>query len=264
MFTETTMALPSGLHLSLVNVGNPRAKTALVLIPGMGDSWRSYELVLRHLPASVRTVAFSPRGHGESDKPAHGYAVADYASDLKELLDVLGVDRAFLAGHSSASLVVRRFAHDHPERVAGLVLEGSFVSLRGHVPPEVERKMTSLTDPVPKDFVRDFTAGTFSRAPEPAFVDAMIGESMKLPARVWNETFAGLIAYDDASALPSVAAPTLVVWGAEDTLIAREMAQSLASAIPSARLAVYDGIGHTPHWEAPEQFARDVTAFVGR
>ena len=119
------------VSLSSAATGDP-AGPALLLLPGPTDSWRSYEPVLEHLPASVRAIVVSQRGHGDSDKPPTGYRVQDFAVDVPMLLDALGIERAVLAGHSGSCLVARRVALDHPERVAGLVLEASPTTLRGH------------------------------------------------------------------------------------------------------------------------------------
>src|SRR5262245_60752295 len=103
------VSLASGLTLSFHEQGDP-AGPALVLLPGPTDSWRSYGRVLTHLPTSVRTIAVSPRGHGDSDKPADGYDVVELAADVIDVLDALGVARAVIVGHSGSCLVARRIA----------------------------------------------------------------------------------------------------------------------------------------------------------
>lgn len=258
-----TIQLSSELALSYVDVGDPRATDVLVLLPGLSDSWRSYQRVLPYLPATIRTIAISQRGHGDSDKPPAGYSVSDYAADLGLLLDALALPRVVIAGHSSASLVARRFAHDHPTQVAGLILEGSFVSLGAHA-AAAGAMFSSLQDPVTREFVRDFAGGTFARPVPDAFVDAMVEESLKVPARVWRETFASLLEFDDSTELASLRVPTLIVGGDRDAIIDREATATLARSIPSSSLLIFEEVGHTPHWEDPQRFARDVVAFVER
>lgn len=122
----------------------------VVLLPGHTDSWRSYRPVEGRLASSVRAIAVSPRGHGHSDKPPAGYGVHDFAGDVPPLLDALGIDRAVLAGHFGSCLVARRIAIDQPERVAGLVLEASPTTLRGHVGliELVSTVVSGLEDPI--------------------------------------------------------------------------------------------------------------------
>src|SRR5687768_12904101 len=114
---EKTVSLATKLRLSYVDAGDPESKDVIVLLPGLSDSWRSWETVLPHFPVSLRVLAISQRGHGDSDKPDAAYSVRDYAADLGALLDALSLDSVIVAGHSSASLVARRFALDHRERV---------------------------------------------------------------------------------------------------------------------------------------------------
>jgi len=260
MPTPGLARLGTGVSLAYIDIG-ARSSNVVVLLPGLSDSWRSYDLVLPHLPSIFRTIAISQRGHGDSEKPETGYTVRDFATDLHALLDALAIQRAVIAGHSSASLVARRFALDHPDRVSGLVLEGSFVKL-GESADQFGARLASLDDPIPREFARDFTGATFGRSPSKEFVDAMIDQSLKAPARVWRETFASLVDYDDSVELGTLDVATLVVWGDEDSIIDRAATDALVRSMRNSKLVVYEGIGHTPHWEDPSRFAQDVAAFV--
>ena len=257
------MTLANGTTLSYAEQGD-RSGPVLVLLPGPTDSWRSYEPVLERIPPSIRTIAVSQRGHGDSDKPATGYRVEDFAGDVVPMLDALGVQRAVLAGHSGSCLVVRRVAIDQPERVAGLVLEASPTTLHEHggLKAFVDATVSHLEDPIDPAFARSFVIDTSSDAVPPEVVDRLVDELMKLPARVWREMFAGLLLYDDTAELGRIAAPTLLIWGDADGLVGRDMQQQLAGRIAGASLLVYPGIGHTPRWEDPSRFASDVVRFV--
>jgi pimeloyl-ACP methyl ester carboxylesterase len=259
----STIAIGTGLTLSYCEQGGS-SEPALVLLPGPTDSWRSYEPVLDHLPRSIRTIAVSQRGHGDSDKPPTGYRVQDFAADVPALLDALGIERAVLVGHSGSCLVARRVAIDHPDRVAGLVLEASPNALKGHqdLTDFVETIVSTLEDPVDPAFVRSFVVDTSSAHVAPVLVDQLVDELLKVPARVWREMFAGLLRCDDHDDLSRIGAPTLLIWGDADALIGRQAQEELLSDVTSARLVVYRGVGHTPRWEDPCRFAADVAAFV--
>jgi len=261
----SSVALETGITLSYAAVGD-RFAPVVILLPGPTDSWRSYEPVLDQFPPSVQAIAVSPRGHGDSDKPPTGYRVGDFAADLPPLLDALGIERAVLAGHSGSCLVVRRVAIDHPERVAGLVLEASPTTLRGNagLTEFVESVVSSLEGPIEPTFARSFVANTSSERLAPELVDRLAGELMKVPVRVWKEMFAGLLAYDDLAEIEHIAAPTLLLWGDADGLVDHDMQTTLATRIRGAELLVYHGIGHTPRWEDPTRFAGDVATFAER
>jgi pimeloyl-ACP methyl ester carboxylesterase len=68
--------------------------------------------------------------------------------------------------------------------------------------------------------------------------------------------------YNTLRRLPLHTAPTLVIWGRDDQVNALEMGEATANGIPGAKLVVYDGVGHGPPQEVPEQFNRDVIQFL--
>lgn len=239
---------------------------AVAFLPGPTDSWRSYEAILDQLPSSVRAIAVSPRGHGDSDKPPTGYRVRNFAADVPPLLDALGIGRTVLAGHSGSCLVVRRVALDHPERVAGLVLEASPATLAGNaaLTAFVESVVSRLADPIEEAFARSFVAGTSSAHLAPELVGQLARDVMKVPVRVWKEMFAGLLAYDDLAEIEHISVPTLLLWGDADGLVDRDAQTTLAERIARAELIVYHGVGHTPRWEDPSRFAADIAKFTER
>jgi non-heme chloroperoxidase len=102
-----TITLASGLNLSYAEQGAESGPT-VVLLPGPTDSWRSYQPVLDRLPHWIRAIAVSQRGHGESDKPASGYAVEHFAGDVIELLNALEIERTVLVGHGGSPSTIRR------------------------------------------------------------------------------------------------------------------------------------------------------------
>jgi len=259
----SAIAIGTGVTLSYCEQGAP-SEPALVLLPGPTDSWRSYEPVLDHLPRSIRTVAVSQRGHGDSDKPATGYRVPDLAADVPALLDALGIERAVLAGHSGSCLTARRVAIDHPDRVAGLVLEASPSALKGDrgLTDFVETVVSTLDDPIDPAFARSFVADTSSAHLAPALVDLLVQELLKVPARVWQLVFASLLEYDDVAELHRVRTPVMLIWGADDVLVSREMQDELLRRMPQAELVAYARVGHTPRWEVPSRFAQDVATFA--
>lgn len=263
MLSAATATLESGLRLSYAECG-ANSGPAVLLLPGPTDSWRSYEPVLARLPHWIRAIAVSPRGHGDSDKPDSGYAVADFADDALELLDALEIDRAVLVGHSGSCLVARRVALDHPDRVVGLVLEASPTSLGtvAEVVDYVNSVVLNLADPIDPDFARSFVAETSSKNVAPEVVDALAEDVLKVPARVWRAMFSRLLEYDDTAELTEIDAPTLLIWGDGDVLVSREMQRVLADRIPAAELIVYSAVGHTPRWDDPQRFSEDLAAFV--
>jgi non-heme chloroperoxidase len=250
-----------GIRLEYVEAGHPDGVPVLFL-HGSTDSWGSFEEVIELLPPSIRSIAVSLRGHGESSRPESGYRILDFSRDVRRFMDALNLQAAVIVGHSMGSFVGQRFAAEYPERTLGLVLMGSGPTLAGS--PLVQEMVTALEtmpDPVDADFVREFQAGTLVRPVNPDFFHAAVAESLKVPARVWLEMFTRLLEVDHTSLVGRIHAPTLVVWGSCDSVFGAEDQVVLRDAIPRARLITYEGGGHSFHWEDAATFATDLTAF---
>jgi Bacterial protein of unknown function (DUF899)/Alpha/beta hydrolase family len=159
----------------------------------------------------------------------------------------------------------RRVAIDNLERVAGLVLEASPTALCGDAGLErfVESVVSGLEDPI-ADFARSFLGDMSSDELATDLLDELVGELLKVPARVWKEMFAALLTYDDVDELGRITAPTLLVWGDADGLVGRHVQETLADRIGGSELLVYPGAGHTPRWDDPTRFAATIASFVER
>ncbi len=261
--TVARVLLATGVTLEYVERGNP-AGTPVIFLHGVTDSWRSFEHVLPLLPPSMRAIAITQRGHGGSSRPDSGYRYRDFADDVAAFMDALEIRSAVIVGHSMGGLVAQRFAIDHPARTRGLVLLGTFATVKGH--PEVQamwdQTLAAMTDPVDPAFVRGFQESTLAKPIPPAQLDAFVGESLKVPARVWQATFRGFLDDDFSGELARVTTPALIVWGDHDAFADRGSRDRLAAALRASTVLDYVGYGHAMHWENPARVAEDVAWFV--
>jgi non-heme chloroperoxidase len=255
--------LPGRARLEYVAQGR-RGGTPVIALHGVTDSWRSFEPVLAHLPPALHAIALSQRGHGDSDKPDDGYSPPDFAADVAAFMDAMQIERAVLVGHSMGSVHAMRCALDHPSRVAGLMLAGTMPWFGR--PPELlefhREHIAPLADPVPEAFAREFQLSTLARPIDASLLDRFVGESLKVPARVWRAAFAGFIGDDFSARLREIDVPTLIVWGRHDAFCGAADQQAMLRLIRTARLIEYADAGHAMHWEEPERFARDLSRFA--
>ena len=180
-----TIRLTTGVTLPYVEQGDPRG-VPLILLHGYSDSSISYELLLPHLPDSIHAYAYTQRGHGGADKPAAGYRVQDYVADLAAFMDAVGVEAAVIAGHSGGSYTAQQFSLDHPDRTLGLVLIGALRAFRDNPDVlELHDAVSQLTDPVDPEFVREFQESCVAQPVPGQFIDAVVADSCRMPARVW-------------------------------------------------------------------------------
>jgi pimeloyl-ACP methyl ester carboxylesterase len=256
-----SVRLTTGPRLQYVEHGDPGGEP-IVLLHGYTDSSCSYSRLWPLLdPRRYRTFALDQRGHGDSDRPLTGYTLDDFAADVVAFLGAVGIGRATIVGHSMGSLIARRVALTYPDRVGRLVLIGAILGANELV-GALRAAVQDLVDPVPEQFVRAFQQSTLHTAVPEAFLDRVVQESLKLPARAWQRVLDGIFAAPDVDRLGQIAAPTLLVWGEHDAFFSREEQEHLAAAIPGARLTVYPETGHAPHWERPERVAHDIVSFL--
>jgi pimeloyl-ACP methyl ester carboxylesterase len=255
------LELSTGVRLHYTEAGSPDGEAVLCL-HGYTDSSFSFSRIMPLLPPVFRTIAPDQRGHGDSDCPPSGYTLTEFAADAAAVLDALGIAHATVIGHSMGSLVAQRFALDHPHRVARLVLVGSATTAANEGVLALRSDVEAVSDPVPAAFVREFQQSMVHVPLPPAFLDTVVAESRKLPARVWRAVLDGILTFDSAAELRTLRCPTLIVWGDRDSAFPRDEQYRLRDGIAGARLTIYSETGHSPQWERPAQFVRDVLAFI--
>ncbi|HSJ64364.1 MAG TPA: alpha/beta fold hydrolase [Gemmatimonadaceae bacterium] len=255
--------LRTGVRLHYAQQGAARGEP-LILLHGLADSWFSFSRVMPLLPGSYRVFALDQRGHGESDRPASGYTIADFAEDVVAFLDAMEIPRATLVGHSMGAFVAQRVAIIAPDRVHRLVLIGGAPSARNEVLLGLQQELAPLPPSMPTEFLQAFQYGTVHAPVPKPFMDAVIAESAKVPTRVARSALDGLLASGDSSRLADIRLPALLVWGEHDAIFDAPSRAALREALASEEHRLYPEAGHAPHWEVPELFTRDLLGFLGR
>lgn len=246
--------------MSYVSTG-PASGTPVLLLHAWGESRRSFDQLVPLLPVTIRAIALDQRGHGDSGQPEEGYSLEDFAADIVAFMDVAGLSTAVLVGSSSGGYVAQQVAVTSPQRVAGLVLVGSPRDLQGR--PPFADAIDQLSDPLDADWVRESMTWFPRFHPVPRwYIDDRVRDGVRIPARVWRDTFYGLIAARPPTDAGTIVAPTLVICGGRDELLTLEQEEALSAAIPVSRLVIYEDTGHLVLWEQPERVASDLITFV--
>jgi pimeloyl-ACP methyl ester carboxylesterase len=249
------------VRLEYVETGHPNG-LPVVFLHGVTDSWTSFEGTMERLPESIRAIAVSQRGHGNSSRPAAGYSMEYFSRDVRHFMDALELPAAVIVGHSMGGFVAQRFTAEHPDRTKGVVLMGTAPGMaRNPVVRDMVSALDGMVDPIDAAFVREFQASTLARPVNPALFHGVVAESLKVPVRVWRDAFRGFLDVDHSAVLRRIQAPAIIAWGSCDTIFSAEEQAALRDAIPRGRLVRYVGGGHAFHWEDPATFAADLAAF---
>ena len=212
MDTEVRSAcLANGVTLPYVDQGN-RSGFPLVLLHAWGESKDAFEQLLPLLPSSIRALAMDQRGHGQADKPATGYGLSDFASDVEAFMDAVGLDSVVLLGSSSGGYVAQQGAVTSPSRVVGLVLVGSPRTLQGR--PAFADEVDRLTDPIDPKWVLASLEWFPRFHPVPDwYIKDRVSDGVRMPARVWRGALEGLTTAVPPIEIGTITAPTLIIWG---------------------------------------------------
>jgi pimeloyl-ACP methyl ester carboxylesterase len=126
----------------------PGGRPPFLLVHGLASNARLWDGVAARLNAAGhRVVAVDQRGHGQSDKPDHGYDFATVTADLVALIDALDLAPAVAAGQSWGGNVVLELAHRYPDRLLGVAcVDGGTIELSRAL-PEWEDAATALAPP---------------------------------------------------------------------------------------------------------------------
>jgi pimeloyl-ACP methyl ester carboxylesterase len=179
-------------------------------------------------------------------------------------MDAVEIDRAIVVGHSMGSWTAQRVAGSHPERVLATVLVAAFATFRDRPDMQgLQDEFRALADPIDPAYARAWQDSTLARPVPETFMEMIVEETRKPPARVWKAALAGMLE-DTPERLGTITAPTLLIWGELDDFVPRADQGALLARIPDSQLKVYAGGGHALHWEQPERFAADVAEFAAR
>ena len=258
--------------------GGPDAPV-MVLIHGMAGSSTTWRDVAPGLSTRYRVLSPDLLGHGKSDKPAGDYSLGAHASLVRDLLANLGIDRATIVGQSLGGGVAMQFAYQYPEVCERLVLVNS-----GGLGRDVSWILRLLSLPG-AEFVLPVIVPPFVRDRGNALSRWLHGKGIRPPrvAEMW-QAYASLAETENRQAflrtLRSVvdpggqtvsardrlylaaAMPTLIVWGDNDPIIPMSHGVEAHELMPGSRLEVFEGVGHFPHVEVPEQFVDVLVEFM--
>lgn len=264
---KKSVALSDGETLAYVPLGNP-AGPPVVLIHGYTDSARDWVPLVPYLAGSLRLILVDIRGHGRSGKPECCYTRFDFAYDIKLLLDALEVRQADIVGHSLGSIIAQTFAEYWPQRTRRVILISSTGGPRAGAPPrkpayDYAAQIRQLKEPIDPDspFMIEWWSSPTPVAED--FIRRQRRDAAAIPLRVWLAVLdQGTTDTDLQRTLPRLKAPTLLLWGSADPIMAEDARQSLREALPQAQVQMLQGLGHNPFWEDPRRCAEVMNAFL--
>lgn len=252
-----------GLRIAFEKAGEG---PALVLLHGGFSDRRAWRRQLDGLSDEFTLIAWDAPGCGGSSDPPDAFGLPDYADHLAGFIERLSLGRPHVLGTSFGSGIALELYRRHPHIPRTLVLASAYAGWAGSLPPdEVEARLArGLRDAqrTPREWVEDYLPTFFAGAVAPEVVEATA-------VMMLNARSAGLVPMlrsfavaDLRDVLPTIAVPTLLLYGDRDVRAPLPVAEDLHERIPGSRLVVLPGVGHDTNSEAPDAFNDAVRTFL--
>jgi 3-oxoadipate enol-lactonase len=233
----------------------PADAPVLVLSNSLGTTQELWDRQLPALLQHFRVLTYDHPGHGSSGLPDRPCTVESLTHSLVTLLDELGLERVSLCGVSLGGMVGMALAVEAPERVDRLVLACTSAHLGPREAWDERARsvraegMEGIADTVVE---RWFTPG-FARE-EPRTVARFRALLAATPPEGYARCCEAIAAWDARESISAIAAPVLVIAGADDPATPMVHAELIASGIAGARVRVVQHAAHLANVERPEAF----------
>lgn len=247
------------------HVDGPQGAPALVLLHAIATHSALWLPQLGAWSARWRVVRIDLPGHGVSDPPQGAPTLADYAAQVRDVLDELEIGRAAIVGLSLGGMVAQAFALAYPQRVSALVLAHTSARTDAAVRALWDRRLEQfqqfgLEPQVAPTLERWFTRAFAASAP--LTMQWVAGQIRATAPAGYAAAIHAIQQLDHQGRLREIAAPTLVLAGEADSAVPPAAASAMAEAIAGARLVVLPDAAHLGSVQQPVAFAETVGSFL--
>lgn len=234
---------------------------AIVFVHGFISSQRWWQPALERLSdEDYHAYALDLRASGASEQVQTGLTLAQFAEDIEEFAERLGLSRFILVGHSMGGGVSMQYALKHQERLQALVLVDPLAPGGTTLSPE-ETQFVNAQQGQPEG-LRLLVAGAFATLPEETYLNQLVDDAGKWDKPIYLGTMDDMSRVNITEQLGEIKVPTLLTWGDKDTVIPFHGIVDAFTHIPGCNLEVWHGVGHSGPIEIPDRFVALLNQFV--
>ena len=265
---QQTLHSVKGLPVRAIEAGSG---PALIFLHGTGGHAEAYMRNIKAHAEHFHVYAIDMIGHGYSGAPDITYDMQVYVDFMADLLDTIGVQRAFISGESLGASVAAWFALAHPDRVEKIVMN------TGTLLPPDEAGARDLRDLLDRS---RRAAGAPTRETirarmrwlvhdEASLTDELIEARFRIYSQPGRAAILGRITeaslgvllerelqlrWYSAELMKRIACPTLMLWTRYNPGQSVALAEESVALLPAGELVVLENSGHWPQWEEPDAF----------
>jgi len=253
-------------------VGSAGSDRTLVFVHGFGTDQAMWKGFVSAFAADWRIVLLDNAGAGNADPTAFVQSrylnLRQYALDLVEVLDALGVRGAAVVGHSAGAMIALLASLERPDVVSKLVLVAAsprYLDSDGYRGGFTDADLQQTYSAVLASFdewVDGFTPAAMNTPDRPELAQHFADALRRIPPQRALTVLCSILQSDYRAEVARVTVPTLLVHGREDFFVPDEVARYLNERIPGSRLVTVNARGHFPHLVAPEEVVAAIRGFL--
>ena len=267
-----------GVNLYYLEAGSGKP---ILMIPGWSQTAEQFRHQIEGLSDRYRVIALDMRGHGESDKPEHGYKISRLAKDVRDVIEALELDEVNILGHSMGSSVIWNYYDMYgPDRLSTLLLIDQMPMITSNPAwPEEERiasgaiftpqslyeTINALAGPNGVDTTRGFIGNMVTTSIPETDKEWIIERNLRMPRQHAATLLYNHATQDWRDVIPRLDLPTLVVGG-RVSVVPWQSQEWIAAQVKGAHLEIFEegeGGNHFMFIEGHERFNDIVADFVG-
>jgi branched-chain amino acid transport system permease protein len=232
----------------------------VVFVHGFISSQLWWQPTLERLPGNFHAYAVDLRACGASEQVDSGHTLEQYAEDLHQFIERLGLRQCILVGHSMGGGVAMQYALAHQDRLKALVLVDPLAASGTTLAPEITAWINAQQGN--PEGIRQLILGAFATPPTGAYLEQLVEDGVRWGKPIYLGTMDDMARFHIAERLSEIKVPTLVTWGDRDTVIPFAAIVEIFTGIPGCSLEVWHGVGHSGPIEIPDRFMALLTSFV--
>lgn len=210
----------------------------IILLHGWGAKGETYRAIINMLTPHFRVIAPDMPGFGGSKEPSFPYTAEDYAEFVRAFTEKLGIQKAYLIGHSHGGRTAIKLITSEKTKLtvekmvlidsAGLIRKKSFSQKMKILKFKIAKKLFAKANPKLIEKMRKKNGSADYAA----------------ASEIMRKSMVSVINEDLSMCLPKIKASTLLFWGENDTDTPMYQANKMKELIPDSGLVTVKGAGH--------------------
>lgn len=250
---------------------------SIVLLHGFSANKDNWIRFTKALDEKYHVIAVDLAGHGDSEKLlTTDYGLIKQAERLDALMSSLGVEQFHIAGNSMGGAISAIYSLNHPDKIKSLTLIDA-AGIDGENTSEYYKALAKgnnpliATDEASFDYRMDFTMSQPPLLPWPLY-PALVRKTLaraELNQKIFSDMLATKKQFQAMNFHQTIqttiaqhGVPTLIMWGKDDRVLDVSAAAAFKELIPTASVHIFDGVGHLPMVEIPNESAEIYQQFL--